>query len=254
MVYPIGLLDFDFGTLARRDSLQSQADGTVVGRLNIMEPINLLRHLLGFTEFKEAEGKGFSPIATHKPHLYDAAAVIWVLKQDETPIYAIRPRDPFSEAAYEELTNFLLGQLGLKRPGLDIYYTKDDSPIPPIKQEGKQKGSKLHREFPAKDAFESDIVERVALPGIITGRVQLYTDEVVPTIRHDMRGSATWSTGVLIDAIFGGIAKAGGDVADFASRILDRFADETRNLGLAPEDLRQELRLHRSCCDHPCSG
>jgi cyanobactin maturation PatA/PatG family protease len=234
-VYPIGLLDYDFGTLARRDSLQSETDGTVKGRLLISEPINFLRHLLGFTEFKETEGKGYAAIATHAPHLYDAAAVNWVLKQDESPIYGIRPEGPFSEAAYEELASFLLGQQGLKRAGLDIYYDKNENPIDISRQDAKPQAAKAQRPIAAKDVLDSHVVERVALPGTITGKVRLLTNEVVPTIRFDMRGSATWSTAVLVDAVVGP-SKSEGDLADFARRILDRLEDDTRNLGLAAED------------------
>src|SRR6185503_12135725 len=43
-------------------------------------------------------------------NLYDAESVLWVLKQGECPLYAIKPQGAFAEAAYRQLVIFLIEQ------------------------------------------------------------------------------------------------------------------------------------------------
>jgi len=80
LVYAIGQLGFDFGTEARRDSItQHMGDQD-------------LQHYLD-----------------RNP--WDAAAIIWTLNVDATPIYAIRPQGAFASEAYQQLREFLHDQL-----------------------------------------------------------------------------------------------------------------------------------------------
>lgn len=80
LVYAIGQLGFDFGNEARRDSItQHMGDQD-------------LQHYLD-----------------RNP--WDAAAIIWTLNVDATPIYAIRPQGAFANEAYQQLREFLHEQL-----------------------------------------------------------------------------------------------------------------------------------------------
>ncbi|HWB10384.1 MAG TPA: PatA/PatG family cyanobactin maturation protease [Pirellulales bacterium] len=86
-VFVIGQLGYDFGTEARRDSLDQYTDGAA------MNP----RHLLTYLEHHPAEA-----------HL--AQSIIWTLNFDQTPVYAIYPLGPFASEVYARLRGFLRDQ------------------------------------------------------------------------------------------------------------------------------------------------
>ncbi len=54
---------------------------------------------------------------------WDAAFVLWILKTDETPLYAILPSGPFAQYAYDRLRQFLREQLyeGVERLSIGGY-------------------------------------------------------------------------------------------------------------------------------------
>jgi cyanobactin maturation PatA/PatG family protease len=88
LVYALGLLGFDFGTEARRDSFIQSMEGD---RPNPSDPTQLLNHLEKNPEY--------------------SASLIWTLDIEATPVYAIRPVGSFSPRAYERLREFLKVQL-----------------------------------------------------------------------------------------------------------------------------------------------
>jgi cyanobactin maturation PatA/PatG family protease len=101
LVYALGQLGYDFGTEARRDSIQ--------------------QHM----------GEGASPhdpqqlLAYLDENPWDAAAIIWTLSLDATPIYAIQPQGAYADRTYERLVQFLREQLteGVERisvPGVIV--------------------------------------------------------------------------------------------------------------------------------------
>ena len=120
-VYAIGELDIDLVSPARRDSIQANAprlppmfgfDASIENRFTF------LRYLLGI-DFKPEAGIGDEMRAAIDEarrgalvngNFYDAASVIWVLKQGECPMYAIKPQGAFAEAAYRQLVIFLIEQ------------------------------------------------------------------------------------------------------------------------------------------------
>jgi hypothetical protein len=106
-VYVIGQLGVDFVNQARQDSLQFHADGDINGNpLPITQPVNLLRYLQGWSE-TAADGKAVE----HKPHMYDAKSIYWVLSQNGAPLYVVQPMGPFAEDGYRELVDFYAGQI-----------------------------------------------------------------------------------------------------------------------------------------------
>ena len=101
LVFALGMLGFDYGTEARRDSIQQHMDEPA----NPYDPNQLLAYL--------------------EKNPWEAAAILWTLKLDATPIYVIRPVCPYSGEAYERLRKFLGEQLteGVERvsiPGMII--------------------------------------------------------------------------------------------------------------------------------------
>lgn len=85
LVYALGQLGYDFGSEARRDSIGQHMDG------NPDDPLQLLDYL------------------DRNPS--DAETITWLLKQDATPIYAIRPQGAFAGEGYQRLRQFLREQV-----------------------------------------------------------------------------------------------------------------------------------------------
>lgn len=99
LVFALGTLGVDFGSEARRDSLMQHMDGNP----------NDHAQLLAYFENNPDQ----------------AAAVIWTLSLDATPIYAVMPHGPYASSVYEILREFLNGQLteGVERvsiPGVIV--------------------------------------------------------------------------------------------------------------------------------------
>jgi len=101
LVYALGQLGFDFGTEARRDSIQQHmGEGS-----NPQDPRQLLTYL--------------------DENPWDTAAITWILNLDTTPIYAIQPQGAYAEQGYERLRQFLREQVteGVERvsvPGVIV--------------------------------------------------------------------------------------------------------------------------------------
>jgi len=101
LVYPLGQLGYDFGTEARRDSIMQHMSESA----NPQDPNQLLAYL--------------------ENNPWDAAAILWTLSLDATPIYAIQPQGPFASDVYQRLRQFLREQLseGVERvsiPGIIV--------------------------------------------------------------------------------------------------------------------------------------
>ena len=84
LVYALGMIGYDLVSEARRDSLMQHIEG------NPGDPSQLLAYL--------------------KTDPSQAAAIIWTLNLDATPIYAIQPGGAFAHVGYERLQQFLREQ------------------------------------------------------------------------------------------------------------------------------------------------
>jgi cyanobactin maturation PatA/PatG family protease len=95
LVYALGQLDYDLVSEARLDSLVQkmgpQSGGMASERALAFDPQRLLVYL--------------------DQHPWDAAAIEWTLRVDNTPIYAIRPQGAFAETTYQVLRRFLRDRL-----------------------------------------------------------------------------------------------------------------------------------------------
>jgi cyanobactin maturation PatA/PatG family protease len=94
LVYALGDLGYDFGTQARRDSIQQA--------MNLNRP-PLQQELLYYFSGEDIAGSPFR----NDPHPWDAQSIIWTLNLDATPIYAITPTGPFAGVVYDRLREFL---------------------------------------------------------------------------------------------------------------------------------------------------
>jgi hypothetical protein len=85
MVYALGLIDYDFGTEARRDAFVQR------GLANPSDHQAMLTHL------------------TSSP--WEATGLTWTLLQEATPIYAVQPAGPFAAETHQRMRELLNGQL-----------------------------------------------------------------------------------------------------------------------------------------------
>ena len=131
--------------------------------------------------------------------------MIWTLNIELTPVYAIEPVGPFGADVYQELV-FLLAN--------EVLAEKED-----------------------------DFVQRVSIPGLLTGRnVKLFSGQVVPVIApQNKRGIYGWNTNKLVDAALeiAGIVRGSDEERTLRERfghLLNRIYYDLRNLGKTSQE------------------
>ena len=214
LVFALGKLGYDFGSEARMDSIQTQMDAlraqspaTFDGRQpSALQPADLVAFL--------QQSKSVAP------------AINWTLKLNETPIYAIQPEGFYVQETYEALVKTLDEQ---------TRSTAAAAAPPPPAAKGKAA---------AAPPIPPPPVERMSLPGIINGQVELMNGLVVPSVRPALAGMYTWSTEALVEALDKLGATGPNDPGkegsfnprDGLRTFLNRIYEELRNVGLAPQD------------------
>jgi cyanobactin maturation PatA/PatG family protease len=102
---------------------------------------------------------------------------------------------------------------------------------------------KLLRQFLREQLGEA--VERVSIPGHVSGSARLFNGQVVPVIHPEPRGLFNWTTAALVEAVAGkplpADAKQTAKEAYNKNRqsvenFLRRIYDELRNLGATPQE------------------
>ncbi len=194
LVFAIGTLGFDFGTEARRDSIMQHMKPDAN---NPYDPNQLLTYL--------------------KDNPSGAAAIIWTLSLDATPIYAIQPQGAFASNVYQKLREFLCEQQTGRKFDLETGECKESN-----------------------DNQTAGKVERVSIPGYISGKVRLFTGHVVPVIQQpELRGMYSWNTEDLIKKVLESISPPPEDEEGIKKAIrefLQRVYYDFRNLGIRPQD------------------
>ena len=211
-------------------------------------------------EFSYSEPHYYIPTAyevkhEHRPNLYDASAVIWKLNRGQMEVYGIVPDGKFAESAYQELAEFYMNHCGLTKTGLNYYYYEKAGRLLPWDfawdpcfndpQRWLRADLWEDRNLTSAKPLVSDRSERVAIPGILQGEVQLITGVRLPAIKPDMRGTAEWSQdrmlAVLLDAVKHSASGAQMEKVDSKvlkekiQTILERLDNSVRNPGLSPE-------------------
>ena len=86
--------------------------------------------------------------------------------------------------------------------------------------------------------YTDDAIERISIPGYVTGHATLLSGQSVPTVVPELRGMYSWSTKALLENLTQGVedeqerGALSGRVEDYLTRIYYDF----RNLGLTPQD------------------
>jgi cyanobactin maturation PatA/PatG family protease len=138
----------------------------------------------------------------------DAEALIWTLNLELTPVYAVEPVGPYAASIYQRLVDLLAAQI--------------------------------------EPADKDDYIERVAIPGRLTGRtVRLFSGQVVPVVEVDrLSGIFGWQVNHLIRAAIRAVsrelreegARPEAAVRTSLREILDRIYYDLRNLGATARD------------------
>jgi len=95
IVYAIGILGYDFGTEARRDTFKQLMPAVELGGVQVPANPYDARQMVDYLEDK----------------LWEAKSLIWTLNLELTPIYAIEPVGAFSYEVYEVLQELLSGEV-----------------------------------------------------------------------------------------------------------------------------------------------
>lgn len=88
----------------------------------------------------------------------------------------------------------------------------------------------------------TDGVERVCVPGVIRGSVQLLNSQILPIIHPDIRGMHSWTLSALTEAAAGPPPSSSEERDSYNAQaagvrnFLQRVYHETRNLGISPPD------------------
>lgn len=111
----------------------------------------------------------------------------------------------------------------------------DATPIYAIVPSGPFAGVAYDR---LREFLSDQDIERVSVPGYITGSIRLLSGEVVPIITPEVRGMYSWS----VDALLDGVIEPGTPDEDRKTlrnrirEVLDRIYYDFRNLGVTPQD------------------
>eukprot|EP01035_Chromulina_nebulosa_P008486 gene8486-11506_t len=105
MVFAIGVLGYDFGTEARRDTFKQ-----------LMPPIDRETGRPSTTDdplttFPANPYDARQMVDYLEQHLSEARSLIWTLNIDLTPVYVIEPAGPFAVEVYDELRKLLDGEV-----------------------------------------------------------------------------------------------------------------------------------------------
>ncbi len=209
LVYALGILDYDFGNEARRDSFKQLMPNV---RSDTLEPIT------------EADLPLPDGVVAVPPNPYDkrqmvkylennpseAKSLIWTLNLELTPAYAIEPSGPFAANVYSEFQRILAGEV-----------EPEDS---------------------------ENYIERFSIPAALNGRnVRLYSGQVVPVIEpENERGIYSWNVNALYRGVRATLVQQAAAVdlepeqesrlQQFVRNFLNRVYYDLLNLGQTSQD------------------
>lgn len=164
-VFALGRIGFDFGSEARQDSIRQflpRGDDPMAPPPPLTAA-NLINAL--------APGGDVQP---------EVERIIWVLKLDQTPIYAIRPSGAFAFDGYAKILAALAAQEGIPFP---------PPPVNPPEEGGR--GRRRAAEEPAVPE-PRETIDLFSIAGVIAGEVRLMSGETVPVVVPASRGIILW--------------------------------------------------------------
>lgn len=209
LVFALGSLGYDFGTDAVLDSFKffmkgiRDQDGKEVAYPNPHDPFQLVAYLQG-----QKQGEH-----TFDEHLYDTERLIWLVKHNDTPVYAIKPTGAYAIETYNQLLTFI------KR---------------------RERMNEGNSGIEAKDAHAVQL-DLVSIPGAIIGDTKLATGQVVPVIEPNLRGMINWSDKNIFASVMEQVGKSLTDdekkkLLEAVENVVNRIFYEVQNFGRTSAD------------------
>jgi cyanobactin maturation PatA/PatG family protease len=221
LVYIVGTLGYDFITDARRDYFVQQfadmsADHEFIS--GFTADLGLTAGPIYLPEDNRAMSAYLSqsvgPPVEERPrgrNPQDIGSLMWVLFQENQPLYALRPLHTLALAVLATFANFLYDQSRLPT---------DEQGVP-----------------------NPNLADRVSIAGRIIGDITLYNGQQVPVLDVSLRALFEWKLEDIITDALGSPEDLSGDArveydAAFEQlrQFLDRVYYELRNMGQAPSD------------------
>ncbi|MEM8996198.1 MAG: hypothetical protein AAGF23_15530 [Acidobacteriota bacterium] len=207
MVFALGEVGYDFGTEARLEYFGQQLGG----RAGASDPLRMVSYLRAEASTEKLEEGRLDEGLPDRGRQEDAAALLWTLNIEATPIYAIVPDDAFAVKAYGLLVSFLHDQC------VDQGHEGGDGTAAPSRSTGPR-----------------DSLYRVAVAGRLQGNATLFDGTVVPVLRPVTRGLFNWNLDALLGAALVERRNHGGVAA--LEGFLRRIYFELHNLGQSSSD------------------
>jgi len=146
-------------------------------------------------------------------HAEDTGSVVWVLYQENQPLYALRPLHTFANRVLIEFANMLFNQ---SRP---VNKLGDDGK--PFMRNGEAEAN-------------PDRADRISIAGRIIGDITLYNGQRVPVLDVSLRALYQWTTSLLVSDLahkHPDVLNPDSDFYKSVTNFLDRIYYEVRNLG-----------------------
>lgn len=175
---------------------------------------------------------------SEEPQMAYALGALWFDFGSEARYDAIvqQMNDPVAANNPPLLFEFLSGNLPFAA-GLTFILMQDQIPIYAVRPAGPFALDTYKEMLDAlKTSLQSEgDMQRVAVPGFISGVTRLMNGMMLPVLYPDLRGMVKWQSAQLIRSAKR--AAAAGDVPDdVILNFLNRVYDELRNLGLTPDE------------------
>ena len=221
LVFFIGLVGYDFGTEARRDTFKQQMRPVLYRRSGAGDAFEYpatdqaRNDLLGegFIEVPPNPYDARQMVAYLRSRPSEARSLIWTLNLELTPVYVVEPVGPFAATVYGELLEMLAGQ--------------------------------------SQGEDSQDYVERVSIPAELTdSSVRLFSGQEATAILVDApRGMYAWKTTDLLTRMGGQLEAALAEAKrrnlipgpmptprDYVMLVLNKLYYEYRNVGVTSAD------------------
>ncbi|MCB1494152.1 MAG: PatA/PatG family cyanobactin maturation protease [Bauldia sp.] len=186
----------------------------------------------------EVVQQGCSCGGGQKPQLVYSVGSLWFDFGSEARYDAIvqRMNDPVAANNPPMLFEFLSGFLPAAS-GITFILMQDQIPVYAIQPAGAFALDTYRAMIEAMQTSLDPVgdMQRVAVPGLVSGTTRLTNGMILPVIYPDLRGMVKWRAAELAESAK---AAAGADGVDDASifNFLNRVYDELRNLGISSED------------------
>ena len=166
-----------------------------------------------------------------------APQIVYAIGQLGTDFGTEARRDSFTQAMPPNMSLLeYLNQNPYEAQSLIWTLSLDATPIYAIAPVGAYASLTFER---LRTYLGDENIERISIPGVISGSVRLISGQVVPVIIPEVRGMYSWSVPALVQSVMPQVTATNITQADLRSQIedyLNRIYYDYRNLGITPQE------------------